>query len=81
MHKYIFIINIICFMIMGYDKNHAIHKKNRIPEATLIALSFLGGGIGSLLGMIIFHHKTKKIKFLLLVPISIIILILLIITK
>ena len=63
MHKYIFIINIICFMIMGYDKNHAIHKKNRIPEATLIALSFLGGGIGSLLGMIIFHHKTKKIIF------------------
>ena len=75
MFQYLIIMNLICFIIMGYDKHQAIHKKNRIPEITLISLSFLGGGIGSFLGMLLFHHKTKKIKFLILIPLSIIFLI------
>ena len=64
---------------MGYDKYQAIHKKWRIPEITLLSLAIIGGGIGSFLGMIFFHHKTKKLKFMILIPLSIIIDILLII--
>ena len=79
MFQYLVIINILCFIIMGYDKYQAIHKKWRIPEITLLSLAIIGGGIGSLLGMIFFHHKTKKIKFMILIPLSIIIDILLII--
>ena len=56
---------------MGYDKKQAIQKKERIPEIVLLTLAFIGGGIGSLLGMIQFHHKTKKMKFKILIPISI----------
>jgi uncharacterized membrane protein YsdA (DUF1294 family) len=58
---------------MGIDKYKAIKNNYRISENTLLLISILGGGIGSLLGMILFHHKTKKLKFQILVPISILI--------
>ena len=75
MLNYIIVINMICFILMGFDKYQAIHNNYRIPEVTLITLSFLGGGIGSFLGMKIFHHKTKKLKFQILIPLSILFLI------
>ena len=67
------LINILSFLLFGIDKQKAIKKKYRISEFTLLLISFLGGSIGSLLGMIIFHHKTKKIKFILLIPLFLII--------
>ena len=76
MNKIIFyysIINIVTFILMGHDKKNAIKNKERVPEMTLFTLSFMGGGLGTLLGMLIFHHKTKKIKFIILIPLSIII--------
>ena len=68
---YLLGINLLSFLLMGWDKFCA--KKNlwRISEKTLLGLSLLGGGIGSLLGMLIFHHKTKKKLFQIIVPISI----------
>lgn len=66
-------INILSFILMGIDKYKAIKNNYRISENTLLLISILGGGIGSLLGIILFHHKTKKLKFQILVPISILI--------
>jgi hypothetical protein len=40
----------------------------RIPEATLLLVAFLGGSLGSLLGMYTARHKTKHLKFTLVVP-------------
>lgn len=74
---YLIVTNSILFLMMGYDKYQAIKKRSRIPEIVFLVLSFLGGGIGTLLGMILFHHKTRKIKFIILVPLSILIDILL----
>lgn len=74
---YYIIINIISFILFGLDKFLAIKHKNRISENTLILISFLGGSIGSLLGMKLFRHKTKKPKFYILIPLFIIINILL----
>ena len=65
---YIIVINIISFIIYGIDKLLAIKHLYRISEATLLALSLIGGSIGSILGMFLFHHKTKKIKFVILNP-------------
>ena len=56
-------INLLAFFIYGLDKYLARKKLYRISEYSLLVLSFFGGSIGSILGMIIFHHKTKKIKF------------------
>lgn len=75
MSIYLIIINIISFILYGLDKYKAIINKWRIPESVLLTISFLGGGIGSLLGMYIFRHKTKKKKFIIINLISIIILI------
>ena len=76
---YYILINVLTFILMGHDKKNAIKKKERIPEMTLFTLSFLGGCIGALLGMLIFHHKTKKFKFIILIPLSIMIHIMLLI--
>lgn len=76
---YLIIINIIEFILMGLDKLFAIKHKERIPEITLLFLSFIGGSIGAILGMIIFKHKTKKWKFKILYTIFLLMHILLII--
>ncbi len=60
---YVLAINIITFLVMGLDKWKAQRGSWRIQEATLFTLVLFGGGIGGILGMIIFHHKTKKPKF------------------
>ena len=60
---YLIAINIITFLVMGLDKWKAKHGSWRIQEATLFTLVLFGGGIGGILGMIVFHHKTKKAKF------------------
>ena len=60
---YLLTINIITFIIYGIDKYKSIKHKYRISENTLILLAILGGPLGAILGMIIFHHKTKKKKF------------------
>lgn len=78
MQEYLIIINILSFILFGIDKYKAIHKKNRIPEIVLLFISLLGGSLGGLIGMILFHHKTKKIKFKILIPLFLIINILII---
>ena len=63
MRYYIITVNILAFGLYGIDKLLAIKKKERISEFSLILISILMGSIGSLLGMIVFHHKTRKFKF------------------
>ncbi len=60
---YFIIINVVTFLLYGYDKYMAIKGKRRISEYHLFVFSFFGGGIGSILGMKVFHHKTRKLIF------------------
>lgn len=60
------LINLFAFILYGIDKFKAIHKMHRIPEKVLFLVSLTGGSIGALLGMIIFHHKTKHTNFIIL---------------
>ncbi len=72
--EYIFLIwNIITMLIFGVDKYCAIKKKRRIRESFLILISFLMGAEGALFGMIIFNHKTSKLKFRIFIPIALIV--------
>ena len=64
--------NIIIFAIYGLDKQKAKQRKRRISEATLLLSATLMGGIGALLGMHIFRHKTKHMKFKIGVPLLLI---------
>ena len=62
---YFFIINIIGFILIGYDKKMAVANKHRISEKTLLLIIIVGGVIGSGLAMFLFRHKTSKISYLL----------------
>ena len=62
------VMSVIGFALMGIDKSRAINRKWRINEATLFLIAFLGGGIGSTLGMFFFRHKTKHWYFRLFFP-------------
>ena len=61
--SYFIIINIFSFVICLIDKIDAIYDRYRVPEKALLMLSFCGGCFGVALSMLIFHHKTRKIKF------------------
>ena len=60
---YFFGVNLLLFILMGIDKRAAKRKKWRIPERRLLTLGIIGGGIGGILGMLVFHHKTHRIYF------------------
>lgn len=60
---YLLIINVVTFATYGIDKLKAIKNWWRIPEATLLILAAVGGSIGALLAMRVFHHKTLHKTF------------------
>ncbi len=68
------IMNIVTFAVYAYDKHIAQQNrgKRRVPERTLILLAFCGGFLGAALGMALCRHKTKHAKFLILVPLAVI---------
>ena len=70
---YLVFINILAFTLYGIDKKRAVRHMSRIPESVLLWMARLGGGIGCWLGMFIFHHKKKHSKFMILIPLWIIV--------
>jgi uncharacterized membrane protein YsdA (DUF1294 family) len=60
---YLIIINVISFIVMGFDKNRARKHLWRVPERILFLVAIIGGSIGSILGMYYFRHKTKHPRF------------------
>ena len=57
---YFLIINIFSFLMYGIDKLKSKINVKRIPERILLRLSLFGGVYGGIIGMFIFHHKTRK---------------------
>lgn len=66
---YLAAINVITFIMFGADKARAVKGRWRISEAALILAALLGGSIGALAGMRIFHHKTRHRKFTVGIPV------------
>ena len=69
---YLILINIVAFAGMGSDKKKAIRHKRRTPEKQLFLIAFIGGALGSLLGMTAFRHKTKHASFCVGMPLLLI---------
>ena len=65
---FLIIWNALVFCLYGIDKFCAKTKQRRIPEITLITLSALFSGLGEILAMVLFNHKTSKPKFRYTVP-------------
>ena len=66
-------VSLTALILFGLDKMRAVSGSRRIPEAALLAVSLLGGAAGGLLGMLLFHHKTRKPKFRILTPLFLVI--------
>ncbi|MFP3389383.1 DUF1294 domain-containing protein [Brevibacillus sp. SIMBA_040] len=63
------LLNGYAWSLMKIDKHLAPRRGFRIPEASLLLVAFLGGGLGALAGMLTYRHKTKHARFLILVPV------------
>jgi len=72
------IINVVAYLIMHLDKNRARNGQKRISEASLLTLAAIGGSVGVLVSMYVLHHKTRKKKFKIGVPVLLLAQILLI---
>lgn len=65
---YLLGINVLTLILFGVDKLKAKKHWWRIPESTLLILAVMGGSIGAVTGMYLFHHKTMHKKFYISVP-------------
>ena len=66
---YFLLVNIAAFIAFGVDKFKAKKGSTRISEATLLLLAAIGGSIGAICGIKVFHHKTLHAKFKYGVPV------------
>lgn len=62
--------NVVTFLLFGLDKLQAKRQRRRISEKTLLLTSLLLGGIGGIVGMTIFHHKIRKLRFRVILSIA-----------
>ena len=65
---YLVLVNAAAFILMLLDKQKARRSAWRISEATLWGVAVIGGSIGAILGMYLFRHKTRHLKFTLGLP-------------
>lgn len=65
---YLLGINLLTFLVYGWDKLMAKWQKRRVPEKTLFLLAGLLGSVGAWLGMQLFRHKTKHTSFTVGIP-------------
>ena len=66
---YVLFVTFLGIASMASDKIRAMEHRFRIPESVLITIAVIGGSIGSILGMVLFHHKTRKAKFRIGLPV------------
>lgn len=66
---YLLIINITSFTLMGIDKSRAKRRVWRVSEKVLFLSAVLGGSLGAIAGMFAFRHKTKHLRFVLGLPV------------
>jgi len=62
------VMNLITFIVYALDKHYAKTGHRRISERTLLLLALCFGSTGALFGLTVVRHKTKHVKFIVLVP-------------
>lgn len=73
LYIYLAAISLISVIVCIYDKIAAKHNpKHRTRESTLLLLSALGGSIAMFITMQMIRHKTKHVKFMLGIPLIIV---------
>ena len=65
------VMSTLALILYGLDKRAAQRHCWRIPERTLLLFGFFGGALGESAAMLLIRHKTKHLKFMLLLPLFI----------
>lgn len=77
---YLLVISIVAVAVTCYDKIAATKRpRHRTPEATLLLISALGGSVAMYVTMQIIRHKTKHAKFMIGIPVIMIVQILVVV--
>lgn len=67
-------VSLLALVLTGYDKWAAKHRtKSRISERTLLIVAGLGGSAVMMLTMLLIRHKTRHLKFMLGLPLMILV--------
>ena len=66
---WLILINLLGFGAMGIDKYLATKQQRRIPEQRFIVMAIIGAALGIIVGMKLFRHKTKHLKFTIGIPV------------
>ena len=69
---YLLLINVLSSIIFAIDKRNSALNKRRVSEKNLLLLSIIGGSLAMLIMMHVIHHKTKKLKFSIGLPLIIV---------
>lgn len=56
-------VNVVAFVIYGWDKLTVNLVVSRVPEKTLYLLALVGGSVGALVAQHVFRHKISKTSF------------------
>ncbi len=67
---YLVFMSVVSFFLFGNDKKKAENGKDRTKEKTLLFSAVYGGAIGAFIGRIVFHHKTDKKYFSIVIALS-----------
>ncbi len=70
---YFIIISIVAVAVTAYDKSAAWKRAWRVPERTLLIIGVIGGALFMYITMKLIHHKTRHAKFMMPLPILIVI--------
>ena len=70
---YLIFINLLALIFTVSDKRRAVKRRRRISEFSLMLVSALGGSVTMYITMLIIRHKTRHIKFMLGIPVIIMI--------
>ena len=70
---YILCISIVTAIVTAFDKKAAKkYPKHRVPEKILLLLAVAGGSVAELLIMLKIRHKTQHKKFMIGLPVIIV---------
>jgi uncharacterized membrane protein YsdA (DUF1294 family) len=65
--------NLTVLFLYAMDKYRAKRGSWRVSEKTLLLCALFGGGIGGVAGMYLLRHKTRHMKFRVLIPVALVI--------
>ncbi len=70
---YLLTVNIFGIILTVYDKSASKHSKRRVSEKTLFLFSIVGAGLSVYITMLFIRHKTKHPKFMIGIPLILVI--------